>query len=241
MINMFKHLLPTGRAWAITVNKNLRKFFEALAPTIQSTKDYSDTVFQDIFPATTRFLSEWEAQFGLPNVRLNDADRRARLDAAWKNTGGQSPAYIQDMLQANGFNVFVHEWWKPGTEAAVGAHAAAEPRNPLTVLNPEYSLTTPGVDCGEPLALCGEEFAQCGNGPAGLVGYPLVNKFVYDSDEVGYTVPNDAQYWPYFMYVGGPNFGDVATVPVLRRFEFEELLLRIRPAHLWIGVIVRYE
>lgn len=240
MINMFKHLLPTGRAWSITTDKNLRKFFEALVPFIQAPKDYSDQILLDVFPATTRFLTEWETQFGLTNIRLTEAQRRSRLDAAWKNNGGQSAVYIQELLRANGFDVYVHEWWETGTEPAVGVNAAATPRNPLTVLNPAYSLTLPGVDCGEALAECGEAFAECGNGPVGLVGYPLVNKFVYDSDEVGYTVPSDSAYWPYFMYVGGLNFGDVATVPALRRFEFEEILLRVRPAQLWIGVIVRY-
>lgn len=240
MIEVFKHLLPTSRAWSLIANKNLLKFFEALEPSFEAPKKYFDDILLDVFPKTTRFLSEWEAQFGLSNTRLNDETRRVLLDAAWKNTGGQSPAYIQRLLRDNGFPVFVHDWWEPGTEPPVGTSAAATPRNPLTVLNPAYSLTLPGVDCGEPLAECGEAFAECGNGPAGLVGYPLVNKFIYDSDEVGYTVPNDAEYWPFFMYVGGENFGDVAEIPAIRRFEFEELILRTRPAHLWIGVIVRY-
>ena len=99
--------------------------------------------------------------------------------------------------------------------------------------------TVPGVDCGEALAECGEAFAECGN-YSGSVGYPLVNKFVYDSDNVGYTVSSDPATWPFYMYVGGPNFGDVAEVPAIRRYEFEALLLKIRPAQLWIGVIVRY-
>lgn len=236
---MFKHLLPTGRAWTITVNKNLRKFFEAISPETDKPKDFADNIFLDAFPISTRELAAWEAQFGLANNRLSVAQRRTRLAAAWTDVGGQSPAYIQDQLRANGFDVYVHEWWEPGTEPAVGVHGSPTVRNPLTVLNQSYTLTIPGVDCGEPLAECGEEFAECGNYVGG-VGYPLVNKFVYDSDIVGYTVPNDATKWPYFMYVGGPNFGDVATVPATRRFEFEALLLKIRPAQLWIGLIVRY-
>ncbi|WNO24209.1 hypothetical protein Scuro_48 [Acinetobacter phage Scuro] len=240
MIEMFKHLLPTGRAWSLTANKPLRKFFEALDPLTEGPKDQADAVYGEWLPSTTTSLSEWESQFGLYSGRLTEAGRRSRLDAAWKNNGGQSPAYIQEQLQLNGFNVFVHEWWEPGTEASVGVNEQTPARNPLTVLNAQYAVTVPGVDCGEPLAQCGEEFAEAGNTLGGLVGYPLVNKFIYDSDEVGYTVPSDSQYWPFFMYVGGPNFGDIAEVPATRRYEFEALLLKIRPAHLWIGVIVRY-
>ncbi len=240
MINTFKHLLPTGRAWTLTVEKTLRKFFDALAPETEKPREFADDIFLDIFPATTRNLSAWENQFGLFNNKLSEAQRRTRLEVAWRDVGGQSPAYIQAQLQANGFNVFIHEWWVPGTEPAVGVHGTPTVRNPLSVLNPRYLLVVLGVDCGEELAACGEELAACGEELAGSVGYPLVNKFVYDSDIIGYTVPSDPTKWPFFMYVGGPNFGDIAEVPAIRRFEFEALLLKIRPAHLWIGVIVRY-
>lgn len=240
MISIFKHLLPTGRAWTLTSEKSLKEFFKALTGLITGPRESADRVYRELFPATTTSIAEWEKQFGLTSVRLPDAQQRQRVRAAWVNTGGQSPAYLQRTLNENGFNVHVHEWWTPGTEPPIGVDAAAEARNPLSVLNSQYAVTIPGVDCGEPLALCGETFAEAGGGAAGLVGYPLVNKFIYDSDEVGYTVPNDSKFWPYFIYVGGANFGDIAEVPAIRRYEFEALLLKIRPAHLWIGVIVRY-
>lgn len=239
MINVFKHLLPTGRAWTITTEKTLRKFFEALIDLVSNPKDAADDIYLDIFPSTTTKLDDWESQFGVGQIRLPEAQRRERLAAAWRDVGGQSPAYIQDQLQANGFNVYVHDWWVPGTEPAIGTDTPATPRNPLSVLNPQYAVNIPGVDCGEALAACGEAFAECGNF-VGSVGYPLVNKFVYDSDEIGYTVSSDPETWPFFMYVGGENFGDIAEVPAIRRYEFEALLLKIRPAQLWIGVIVRY-
>lgn len=241
MISIFKHLLPTGRAWSLTHSKNLRKFFEAIAPeTSENPRDFAGDLYGDIFPQTTRELKAWERQFGLPlSPSLTEQQARDRLAARWRDQGGQSPKYIQDTLQANGFDVYVHDWWVPGTEPLVGTRAQATARNPLSVINAEYATLVPMVDCGEPLAQCGEEFAQAGN-YIGRFGYPLVNKFIYDSDDVGYTIPDDPSKWPFFMYVGGQNFGDVAFIPAARRYEFEELLLRIRPAQLWIGVIVRY-
>lgn len=240
MINVFKHLLPTGRAWTITADKTLRKFFESLVDLVSNPRDAADAVYSDIFPSTTRELDKFESQFGIGQITLPEAQRRERLAAAWRDVGGQSPAYIQGQLRANGFDVYVHEWWQPGTEPTVGTNTAATPRNPLTVLNPTYGAVMPGVDCGEELAACGEAFAECGNHLAGLEGYPLVNKFVYDSDDIGYTISSDPETWPFYMYVGGENFGDVAEIPAFRRYEFEALILRIRPTQLWIGVIVRY-
>lgn len=243
MIEIFKHLLPQSRAWKLTHPSNLRNFFECLAPdTVEKPRDFADGVFGDIFPSTTRHLVEWERQFGLPLApSLNETQRRERLAAKWRDVGGQSPKLIQDTLRDSGFDVYVHDWWEPGTEPPVGVLMQATARNPLTVINTTYSTVIPMVDCGEELAACGEEWAECGNYSSVVgFGYPLVNKFIYDSDEVGYTVPSDPAKWPFFMYVGGRNFGDVAEIPASRRYEFEELLLRIRPAQLWIGVIARY-
>lgn len=238
MINVIRHLLPKSRAWDPSGGKLLTRFFEALAPLGEDTRKFIDETYLELWPSTTTDLDAWEEQHGITKVTASDETRRTKIAAAWRNVGGQSPAYIESVLRSNGFDVHVHEWWED--TPAVGYDEAAIPRNPLSVLSPEYLGVVPGVDCGEDLAQCGEDWALCGNTAAGLVGYPLVNKFEYNSDLVGYTVPTDPKYWPYFMYVGGPFFGDVATVPAARRFEFEELLLKIRPAQQWIGVIVRY-
>lgn len=230
-MRMFKHLLPTGRAWSLTENKNLRRLFIALDSMRGRAQDHINNAWLDLFPETTRHLDDWEAQFGLPRVTLTDKQRRGRLAAAWKDVGGQSPGYLQNILRANGFNVTLFDWWDPET---------LEARNPLTVLASGYLVSVPGVDCGDTRSACGEDFAQCGNFEF-TKGYPLVNKFIYDRDSIGYTVPNDPAKWPYFMYIGGENFGDLAVIPTARRYEFEALLLKIRPAHAWIGLIVRYE
>lgn len=243
MINLFKHLLPSGRAWKLTHESNLRNFFKALVPdTNEKPREFADNLYGDIFPETTRQLVEWERQFGLPIApSLSVAQRRDRLAAKWRDRGGQSPKFIQDTLRSNGFNVYVHDWWEPSSAPAAGTLAQATARNPLTVINSTYSVVIPMVDCGEELAACGEEWAECGNYSSVVgFGYPLVNKFIYDSDDVGYNVPSDPTKWPFFMYIGGQNFGDVAEIPAARRYEFEELILRIRPTQLWIGVIVRY-
>lgn len=268
-LNIFKHLLPNARAWFLTVDKYLRQFFDALGIVIgDATKTHIDLVWLDIFPPTTRELSIWESQFGLYNVALSDGDRRTRLDAAWKSLGGQSLKYIEDTLRNNGFDVYVHEWWVPGTQPAIGVSAAATPRNPLLVLRRGDTTITYINECGELLAQCGEATAGSGE-RLDLIGYPLVNKIVqsgpeflslagesfmscgeveaysgnfdfYNEIPIVYVVPAQPVYWPYFVYIGGLNYGDIATVLPSRKEEFENLCLKICPLHLWIGVIVDY-
>lgn len=111
----FQHLLPRSEAWSLVANKRLRQLFQALgtSPTSDSV-DFVDDVWLDIFPQTTRELEAWEQQYALSGTGT-DQERRDLLDARWKAQGGQSPRYIQDILQAAGFPVYVHQWWTAGT------------------------------------------------------------------------------------------------------------------------------
>lgn len=267
-LNVFKHLLPNARAWRITVDKQLRQFFDGLSASGDDIKLFFDEILFDILPARTRELDAWEDQFGLRRTgALSEAERRLRLDAAWKSIGGQDPRYIQDTLQANGFNVFIHEWWEPGTEPAPGVKACTTPRNPLLVLRNTSGSITYVAECGELLAQCGEVTAEAGN-TLDPQGYPLVNKVVMTTPaiigcgellaEAGetviecgnfsefveipleYTIPTDPLKWPYFLYIGGETFGDLAQVDPARKDEFEELCLKICPTQQWLGILVEY-
>lgn len=263
---IFKHLLPSGRAWRLTTPKQLRDFFAGLTDLGQDSSDFFDGIYRDLDPQLTRELSAWEQQFGLVNTLSNEQERRDRLDAAWKAVGGQSPRYIQDTLQGAGFNVFVHHWWVPGSEAAIGVNAAATPRNPLLILHDgidflKYDSIDGGLDMQD-----GDALAQDG-GTLDPSGYPLVNKnlisvFTGSSDGSesmmdgdpnaqdggqiityelrSYIIPTDVTLHPYFLYIGGETFPEHATLTQSRRNEFETLCLKICPAQLWLGILVDY-
>ena len=232
---IIRHLLPNARAWRITVEKQLREFLTGLSGIEVDVVAFFDGVRDDLFPGSTRDLDAWDDQFGLRSAVITEAERRDRLAAAWSAVGGQSPGYIQDTLQANGFDVFVHEWWVPGTEAAINVKAAATPRSPILWLAGDTGTLSAGVNCGEALAECGEAFAQCGNSTEPL-GFALVNK----TPGATYIVPSDTALWPYFLYIGGEVFGTLATVDAARKDEFEFLCLKICPTQIWLGMLVEY-
>lgn len=268
-LRIFKHLLPRARAWHITVDKSLRNFFQGLSEGIgPPIKEFFDLVWLDIFPQTTRQIEEWENQWGLPDTGINEQQRRDRLDAVWKSLGGQSPRYIQDTLRNNGFDVYVHEWWVPGSEPAPGVKECVVPRSPILYLRREFTNTTSGVECGEALAACGEDFAEAGNGVEPR-GYPLVNKILqtvpdvltlcgevdmeagenvalcgnyvdFRTDFREYIVPSDTAKWSYFLYIGAEDINNIAQVDPKRRDEFESLCLKICPAQQWLGILVEY-
>ena len=223
---IFQHLLPDAAPWRLTVGTNIRKLFEGLAGAPDDAREYIDLVYEDLPPETTRQINEWEQEFGIaPNPV--EAVRRANIAAEWAATGGQSPFYIQSVLQTAGFNVFVHEWWSSGP-------------NPYVARNPHnYTLDVliGTIQCGEPLAQCGEPLAEAGGF---LVNDPLylVNKDL--TQRAPPPIPLDPAYWPFFLYIGGETFPDLAGVPFERKEEFHRLLLKISPTQLWIVTLVDY-
>ncbi len=264
MVNTIKHLLPRAKAWSVTINKRLKQFFEGLGYGLNGVRTFADLVFLDMFPDTTREIPAWEKQFGIiDNGSTIEADRRTRLNVAWKLHKINTREQIENALQDAGFSVYVHEWWVPGTEPALGVHGAA------TVRNPKQVLFGHDVDCGEALAACGEGFAECGGTLASVLGYVLVNKIsvlsrnltalcgeplaacgeesagcgeytqIIETDKT-YTIPDDPAYWPYFIYIGGQTFGTFANVDNDRREEFENLCLKICPAQHWLGMLITY-
>mgnify|MGYP000604450951 CR=1 FL=1 len=243
MLNLIKHLLPNGRAWSLTINKALRRFFNGLTGVSSDYKDFNDKVLLDIFPETTRQLSEWEAQFALPNVGLTESARRARLAGAWQSQGGQTVGYIQKTLQDAGFDVYVHEF--SPTFPPAGANYCPGIYVPTIVLDPTstdpvpplgYALpngtvqTTQTLTClaGEDHMEAGEELAEAGEFEG------------YEEEKTPHQIPATVAEWPYFLYIGAEIFGDLAPIPSDRRAEFEALALQIKPAQHWLGMLVEY-
>jgi hypothetical protein len=240
--------------------KQLRQLFEGLTSIITDLKVFIDNIYQDIFPETTREIDFWEKQFGLPNTLTNDQERRDRLDATWKAQGGQSPRYLQDTLQAAGFDVYIHEWWEvPRTEPPVA-------RNPLLYLNDGTGVTKYVMGDG---TLEANDGAVEANDGASLdpTGFALVNKiltlftgFIGDGaaamndgaqgavdggatriyKEKQFVVPSDPTKWPYFLYIGGQNFPDHAIIDASRKNEFETLCLKLCPTQQWLGMLITY-
>ena len=228
--------MPQARAWTLTADKQLRQFFDGLTGIGDDLKDFVDDSYLDIFPETTREIDSWESQFDLRDTGLTEQERRDRLDATWKEEGGQSPRYLQDTLQAAGFDVYVHDWWNPADEPAVDVKLCVSPRDPNDAGVGSYPLvniirkTSPDL-----MVLAGEAIAEAGEADA-LAG----NYERFDESLVEYVIPVDTEKWHYFAYIGSATFGTMTTLPSADKDEFERLCLRIFPAQLWLVIAVNY-
>jgi hypothetical protein len=248
-LRIFQHLLPRSEAWKITVDKTLRQFFVGLAIQPAAIRTYIDEIWEDAFPETTRELAAWERQFGIENYG-DTATRRLALAGEWAATGGQSPAYIQTVLHAAGFdNIFVHEWWE-----SVDPWVARDPRDytdqPLIGTFQCTGYTSgPPFDLGDALddqPQCSDygvdSFGDSYNQPQCnrfLANYPryLVNKRL--TQDAPPPVPYDPDTWPYFLYFGAETFGD-ATLFESQKERFERLILKLSPTQQWLVTMVNY-
>lgn len=228
MISVFKHLLPKAEAWKLTVDRTLRQLFEGTVPTFEAVIEFFDLVWLDMFPQTTRHLTQWETAFGVPKTSqiLLEQGRRDNLSALWAAQGGQSPYYIQTTLREAGFDVYVYDWW-----SSVGPPPVARDPALATYLlvNKMYTaLVDYKTCCGEALMQCGEAIAECGEN----------NGIIFDREVYMYLWGSKTKQYVY--YICGSTFGTDAVIPTDRQEEFEDLVLKISPAHLWIGMYVRY-
>lgn len=239
---MFQHLLPRARAWQLILETQFREFIVGLSSIAEDVRLFFDAVWSDIWPTTTNQLDLWNEQWGLADTGLSVADQRTRVDAAWKKIGGQSPRYIEDVLQANGFNVFVHEFWGNGAAPAV-------PFVPPTPVDPavDVPLLTDSdllvnlirtVDIqflgagdnsiDDSMMLAGQAEAQAGNVAGMTFG------------ERSYTIPTDIEDRAYLMYVGDATFPARTTVDTGRQQEFRELVLSLLPQQQWAGLLIDF-
>lgn len=252
-LNLWKVILPRSRAFSLTINKKLRQFFEGLN-FVNDFRDQADEVFTNLDPQKTQDLEEWEDQFYLRNYGLTEQERRDRLEATWKLTGGQSPAYLQAVLRSYGFDVYVHDWWQPDTQQNVfvmGSNVSymgdqfsfmgsqfdtyPAPWDPNIVLvAPYYPLVN---------KISSRTFSEITMGGSPIVmgdGFSFMGGSIESVSNLDYPLPSDPVRWRHFIYVAAETMPNHATVPLSRKNALEELILSIFPTGKWVGMIVKY-
>ena len=155
--------------------------------------------------------------------------------------------------------------YTPYAGGSVDGNIIPEARNPFLYL---WDGVSPRefIGTGHDQAYCGGDLMYS-NSQDSVPGYPLVNKILESADgnigvghqlmyaggdtaAVGvtivgygfkqYVMPADPDTYPYYLYIGGEVFPEVATLPLSRKDEFEALCLKICPAEQWLGILVNY-
>jgi hypothetical protein len=255
--NIFKYLFPRSNAFSLFVQKNLTKFIEGLTALPNDFREYIDNIYFDLFPDTTRSLELWEDQFGIVTPSTDNAIRINTVDQKWKMKGGQGADYIQGVLQDAGFNVQVHENNPPIDPAnflvgdfvmvAGAGNAYAGRSDAFAGLTTTGELLVNGfipIIGGQRLYLMNAGNGYAGNQTA-VAGY--FTQFLVTDKQ--YTLPTDPLLFPFVWFIGGDATRnasneltaiEVVQIPAEREQEFKDLILMLKPAQSWVGLIIEY-
>lgn len=226
-----QHLLPRTKTWSLPFGSTIRKFFEGIADGLsEPARDFIDGVWAEMFPETTNELVEWEQELGCWGSGT-EAQRRLSLAAEWQATGGQSPRYLQDTLQAAGFDVYYHGWWDPVLE---------EVRDPHDYTESAHSGTE---QCWGTADYIQDQCADVDTDDPPRCDFFLANEIHYIVNEslnrmAPPPLPDDEDLYRSFIYFGAEEFGNYAYVPEDRLIELKRLMLKISPANPWIVTLV---
>lgn len=222
MLNLVRQLYPTGRAFIIPeggVWENLHKAINTSF--LRLITDALLTIDANI-PDNENFSLEdakvWEYRLGLfenPPIPLQERMKAIRRKMAYPSNiiARQHPLFIQHQLQLAGFNVYIHEnkFYENGE---------------LVHKQPDEIIDL------------GFEPTQHGGGTQhgvqhGSAGFELIaNKIGAESYGVG-------NLWATF-FIGGEQLGEMATVPEVRKREFRELVLKLKPAQTAAWLFIEY-
>lgn len=247
LLDLTRQLFPTGRAFRIPVNSVKEKFFNGL---LESEKDaYKDgiSILDSILPDNDNFTAQdatrWEQRLGMIDGSASTlTDRKAAIKRKMNHPGNilarQSWDYIQDQLQLAGFNVWVHENIPANTPESVIAAAIEE-------LGEMGDSEMGVIEMGSALSYYPElftfpEMGEIEMGGAEMDGITYNNMVVNDiNEDVDSTFLVGMNYKCTF-FIGGEILGTFADVPIERKEEFRQLILKLKPVQTVAILFINY-
>ena len=241
-----KQLYPRGRAFKFPKGGNMEKLNAALSQSEQRAFDDGVSILDEVLPDnanfTTKDATRWEFRLGMitnPAVSLDD---RKLAIIRKMNHPGEIPArqswdYIEETLQAAGFDVYVHENIPPTSIEAVLALPFAfgqlgQSQLGQSQLGNVYNIYPDLFSC-----------AQLGVGQLGQ--FSLAQCWYNNKIVNNIEAAKDAN-WPvgafkkHTFFIGAATLGEFADVDATRIDEFRQLILRLKPAQAVGYLLINY-
>lgn len=229
IISLTRQLYPRGRAFYMPFNGNLERLHRALSLSEDRLQADIVSVLDSAIPDNDNFTeqdaTDWEKRLGLitsEGVSLSDRKLAIKRKINFPGTipARQSYLYLQDQLQAAGFDVYVYENRFPD---GMGGYITKTPY--------EVSLD---------LGIFGQ--TQYGDGQYGATQYGLGynNKIVNHIEEHLDFFFDTGDNLRSTFFIGGNPIGSFAIVNPNRKNEFRQLILKIKPVQTVGFLFVNY-
>lgn len=230
LMDLTNLLYPTGRAWYLPESGVFKKMHEVINNSMIRVKSFTAEMMDSYFPDNENFNEEdcdfWEYKLGLSTS--NSLPLSVRRDIILRKisfprniVARQSLSYIQSQIDIYGFNVKIYE--------NIFYDQSGQPyhETPGNIITQSLLDTQHGGDTqhGEP--------TQHGKGSYDIIA----NKM----DDEQYQIGGNQNLWATFFIASPNNLFEMATVPIKRKKEFKELILKLKPAHLVAFTLIKYE
>ncbi len=222
-----KQLYPTGRAWKMPDRGIFQALNRGLAHSEQRLFEDCMSTLDSALPDNSNFDSEdasdWERRLGLIVNPSVDIEIRKNAIRRKMNYPGNIPArqnymYLEGQLQAAGFEgirVYENRFWN-GSEY--------ETKSPLEL--------TGGV--GGRQLQHGE--VQHGTNEHGSIFVNVIANHISEKNDESFGVDN----LRYTFFIGADPLGTFYEVPLIRKDEFRQLILKLKPTHSLCFLFVNY-
>ncbi len=228
IVSLTRQLYPTGRAFKMPKNGYLEKLHNALAES--EAQAYADAVsiLSSMLPDNDGFTADdatdWERRLGLiTNESVSLANRKLAIIRKINHPGTiparQNYLYLQGQLRAAGFDVYVYENRFPDGGGGYETH------NPLTVSGGMGSVAFQHGDW------------QHGDIQHGAGFGNIVANYIEEDRDFIFNIGDNLKST---FFIGGTPIGTFANVEAIRKDEFRQLILKIKPVQTVAFLLINY-
>lgn len=237
-----RSLFPSGQVFRFFFGNQFRLFIDSLALMPERIITHADLIRDSGIPGyiPDDALSDWENFLNLdPDTTLTDEQRQYRISGKLATIGGQGKDYVQDVLQAAGFPVYVFENIA-STEPSARVYTAALGNFQLGEV--ELGESSGRID---PRSLTGTLiygapiWETWKNYTAALGNFQLGESQLAEYNgtetiEVEYTIPATASRFIFIWFIcDAAGINHFVDIPIERKTDFKKLVNSIKPLHTW--------
>lgn len=229
LVTLTNMLYPTGRAFKMGKDFTLEKLHYALSKSesqfIEDSKSTFDSALPDNDNFTEQDATDWERRLNITTSVGATLDNRKKAIIRKMNYPNNQLArqhwrWLDYQLQLAGFNVFVHE------NRFSDGFGGYETKT-LYEVNPSSDFLD-NVECGN------AEYGEYEYG--GILNNLCINHIEEEIDSL-YSTDNGLRA---SIFIGGEILGDFANVPEVRRKEFKELIIKVKPIQEIAFLLINY-
>lgn len=229
ILKLTKQLYPNGRAFKIPPGGILERLHQALAISEAQAFDDALGTLDSLLPDNSNFTADdataWERRLGIPSGEGTTlADRKLAIKRKINHPGEQPCRqhylFVEAQLRLAGFDVHVYE---NNFDDGMGGREARSPQEVIGL----------GLSGAAEMA----DEVEMGTVEMGGLYTNVVANYIEDYKDALF---NYGTHYKNTFFISGPTVDTFADVPEVRKTEFRELVLKLKPLHTVAILFINY-